>query len=321
MRISAGFGNFPAANANRTKLSSNAWSANCARNWAWNFPSANCSKKSSHAYPEKTVHLKFFICRLARGEPQPLGCAAVKWVGKSELDELRISRRRRAAAGQIARLQLSVNFLDDLAEIVFAHIDDAHFASGVFRRIAGVRGVDHDGRAEFAADGAGRRLGRIGRAKHVADFADGIHAFINQRDALFRAGPGPFFARQFGRRWPDMNRMMFSNWWSPKVGQRISPSCFSSAAAILKENSFSSAALALVADDVLELGAQDFADGAVKFHRLRHAHAVDLDADDVKAGAREEINHVAGPAGRESEIVRLDEHQRALAGLAGLDRQ
>jgi len=39
----------------------------------------------THTYPEKTVRLKFFICRLARGEPQPLGCAAVKWAGKSEL--------------------------------------------------------------------------------------------------------------------------------------------------------------------------------------------------------------------------------------------
>lgn len=38
-----------------------------------------------HAYPEKTVHLKFFICRLEGGEPEPLGCAAVKWVRKSEL--------------------------------------------------------------------------------------------------------------------------------------------------------------------------------------------------------------------------------------------
>ncbi len=39
----------------------------------------------THAYPEKTVHLKFFICRLLGGEPQPLGCKAVKWTGKSEL--------------------------------------------------------------------------------------------------------------------------------------------------------------------------------------------------------------------------------------------
>jgi len=40
-----------------------------------------------HTYPEKTVHLKFFICRLAVGEPEPLGCAAIKWVGQAELDQ------------------------------------------------------------------------------------------------------------------------------------------------------------------------------------------------------------------------------------------
>ena len=39
----------------------------------------------THAYPEKTVRLKFFLCRLVSGEPQPLGCAAVKWIGKAEL--------------------------------------------------------------------------------------------------------------------------------------------------------------------------------------------------------------------------------------------
>jgi len=39
----------------------------------------------THPYPEKTVHLKFFICRLLHGEPQLLGCAAIKWIGKSEL--------------------------------------------------------------------------------------------------------------------------------------------------------------------------------------------------------------------------------------------
>jgi 8-oxo-dGTP diphosphatase len=39
----------------------------------------------THAYPEKTVALKFFLCRLEQGEPQPLGCAAVKWVTAAEL--------------------------------------------------------------------------------------------------------------------------------------------------------------------------------------------------------------------------------------------
>jgi 8-oxo-dGTP diphosphatase len=38
-----------------------------------------------HDYPEKSVHLKFFVCKLLSGEPQPLDCAAVKWIGKNEL--------------------------------------------------------------------------------------------------------------------------------------------------------------------------------------------------------------------------------------------
>lgn len=40
----------------------------------------------THAYPEKTIHLRFFLCRLTQGEPQPLECAAVKWVRQPELD-------------------------------------------------------------------------------------------------------------------------------------------------------------------------------------------------------------------------------------------
>src|SRR5262249_55379943 len=39
----------------------------------------------THSYPEKTVHLRFFRCRWERGEPQPLGCAAVAWVNADEL--------------------------------------------------------------------------------------------------------------------------------------------------------------------------------------------------------------------------------------------
>ena len=39
----------------------------------------------SHDYPEKSVRLKFFLCELISGEPQPLDCAAVKWIEKSEL--------------------------------------------------------------------------------------------------------------------------------------------------------------------------------------------------------------------------------------------
>jgi mutator protein MutT len=38
-----------------------------------------------HDYPEKSVHLKFFICKILSGDPQPLDCTAVKWVVKNEL--------------------------------------------------------------------------------------------------------------------------------------------------------------------------------------------------------------------------------------------
>jgi mutator protein MutT len=41
----------------------------------------------THTYPEKTVHLQFHFCRIAQGEPQPLGCAALRWVSPSELDD------------------------------------------------------------------------------------------------------------------------------------------------------------------------------------------------------------------------------------------
>ena len=41
----------------------------------------------SHAYAEKTVRLKFFVCQLISGQPRALDCAAFKWVGKTELDD------------------------------------------------------------------------------------------------------------------------------------------------------------------------------------------------------------------------------------------
>jgi mutator protein MutT len=39
----------------------------------------------THAYEEKTVRLKFFVCEWIGREPQALGCASFKWVGKDEL--------------------------------------------------------------------------------------------------------------------------------------------------------------------------------------------------------------------------------------------
>ena len=42
-----------------------------------------------HVYPEKTVHLKFFLCQLKAGEPEAIGCASFKWVNKAELNDFR----------------------------------------------------------------------------------------------------------------------------------------------------------------------------------------------------------------------------------------
>jgi len=39
----------------------------------------------THDYPEKTVHLRFILCRIISGEPKPIACAACQWVSKSEM--------------------------------------------------------------------------------------------------------------------------------------------------------------------------------------------------------------------------------------------
>lgn len=39
----------------------------------------------THAYPEKTVHLRFLRCAWVRHEPRALGCADFRWVEAGEL--------------------------------------------------------------------------------------------------------------------------------------------------------------------------------------------------------------------------------------------
>src|SRR5262249_10585226 len=41
----------------------------------------------THAYPEKTVHLKFFKCTWQRHEPQALGCADFVWISREQLKD------------------------------------------------------------------------------------------------------------------------------------------------------------------------------------------------------------------------------------------
>src|SRR5438876_5435049 len=44
-------------------------------------------ERLTHEYVEKTVNLRFFRCQWKKNEPQPLGCAAFKWVAANELSE------------------------------------------------------------------------------------------------------------------------------------------------------------------------------------------------------------------------------------------
>jgi mutator protein MutT len=39
----------------------------------------------THAYPEKTVRLRFFRCTLISGEPQPIHCHALAWINRTAL--------------------------------------------------------------------------------------------------------------------------------------------------------------------------------------------------------------------------------------------
>jgi mutator protein MutT len=41
-----------------------------------------------HAYPEKTVELHFYLCRIVNGEPCAVGCENFQWVTPRELPAL-----------------------------------------------------------------------------------------------------------------------------------------------------------------------------------------------------------------------------------------
>src|SRR5216684_870802 len=98
-------------------------------------------------------------------------------------------RRSRSTLRELRAVRpcLLVKLLDQLFEIVFLHLDDAHLALRVLSRIGSVRGVDHDGLPEFAANRSRWRLGRIGRPEYLAYLRDRVDALVNQHNALFGA--------------------------------------------------------------------------------------------------------------------------------------
>jgi len=66
-----------------------------------------CVERVTHAYPVKTVRLRFYRCRWLRHEPRALGCPAFKWV-----DAVGLGRHRfpEADARLVARLRRSVRW-------------------------------------------------------------------------------------------------------------------------------------------------------------------------------------------------------------------
>jgi mutator protein MutT len=60
----------------------------------------------THDYPEKSVHLKFFVCELISGRPRKLGCAAFEWIGKSGLADYEFP----AADAQLLKKLRAYNF-------------------------------------------------------------------------------------------------------------------------------------------------------------------------------------------------------------------
>jgi mutator protein MutT len=60
----------------------------------------------THAYPEKTVLLKFFRCQWTEGEPQKLGCPDFCWVTREQLHDYNFPA---ADAQLLARLQADLD--------------------------------------------------------------------------------------------------------------------------------------------------------------------------------------------------------------------
>jgi len=149
---------------------------------------------------------------------------------------------------------------DDLFEIVFTGFDDAEFAFGVLGGVAGVGGVDHDGRAEFAADGAWRRLGRVGGTEDIADLVHSADTFVNEGDTFLGAGFLPLGLRNLTRRMAgheadDIVELRVALHGAEDFAKGLLVGLGKLEAEFLLED-----VLGLGADAILELGAEEFTD-------------------------------------------------------------
>ena len=54
-----------------------------------------------HAYPQREVRLRFFVCRILSGSPKPIGCSAVEWVGPQDLSRFEFPEADRQLLDQL----------------------------------------------------------------------------------------------------------------------------------------------------------------------------------------------------------------------------
>lgn len=57
--------------------------------------------ESEHAYPEKSVRIRFFQCRIVSGMPEPLECAALRWVSQDSLGQFQFPEADMALIEQL----------------------------------------------------------------------------------------------------------------------------------------------------------------------------------------------------------------------------
>ena len=57
--------------------------------------------EAEHAYPEKCVRVRFFQCQLVSGVPEPLECAALRWVSPDSLRQFQFPEADQALIEQL----------------------------------------------------------------------------------------------------------------------------------------------------------------------------------------------------------------------------
>tara|TARA_B100000686_G_scaffold171333_2_gene178600 strand:- start:248 stop:667 length:420 start_codon:yes stop_codon:yes gene_type:complete len=65
----------------------------------------------AHQYTDKSVYIKFFICRLVKGRPKAIQCSCFRWVNRDELSKYNFPEADNIV---ISRLKESDNLFEGL---------------------------------------------------------------------------------------------------------------------------------------------------------------------------------------------------------------